>query len=54
MCQYPLNFESGSTELESLGLIIAWDKYGKTNWITAVEFPELTLKQTQELLTIQI
>jgi len=37
-----------------LDILSKWDEFGKTDWITEIDYPELTLKQTQELLTISL
>ena len=32
----------------------AWDNFRAANWLEIIEYPELTLQQTQEILSIQI
>ncbi len=29
-----------------------WDDFRQTNWLDILEFPELTLQYTQQLLTV--
>lgn len=31
-----------------------WDEFRQTDWASEVEYPELTLKKTEELLSIQL
>jgi len=31
-----------------------WDDFRQIDWVSEIEFPKLTLKQTQELLTIPV
>lgn len=35
-----------------LDILSKWDEFRKTNLITEVEYPELTLQNTQQLLAI--
>lgn len=33
-------------------LIVTWDEFRKTDWVSEIEYPELILQQTQQLLSI--
>lgn len=54
ICQYPLNFESGSADRTIFELLRKWGEFRKTNWISEIEYPELILQQTQDLLSITV
>lgn len=45
---------SGSADRTISELLIKWDGFRKTNWVTEIEYPEITLQQTQSLLSIPI
>jgi hypothetical protein len=42
----------GSADRTILDILSKWEEFGNTNWIEEIEFPELTLQQTQQLLQI--
>ncbi|TSC85787.1 MAG: hypothetical protein G01um10147_1063 [Microgenomates group bacterium Gr01-1014_7] len=44
----------GSADRMISELIVTWDEFRKTNWITEIEYPELTLQQTQDLLSTTV
>jgi len=35
-----------------IGVLARWDDFRTINWVTEIEYPELTLQQTQQLLSI--
>lgn len=49
-----VNYRTGSAERTIFELIATWDEFKKTDWITEIEYPELTLQQTQDLLAIPV
>ncbi len=43
-----------SSEDEYFCLLAKWDDFRQTDWVIEIEFPELTLQQTQDLLSIPV
>lgn len=41
-----------SADRTILDILSQWDQFKNINWIEEIEFPELTLQQTQQLLAI--
>lgn len=41
-----------SADRTILDILSKWDEFRKTNWIEEIEYPELTLQQTQYLLAL--
>ena len=42
----------GSADRTILDILSKWDEFRKTNWIEEIDYPELTVQQTQQLLAI--